>query len=419
MPPKAALAMAEPVIFDARDPTLGNLRAIKAYIEKNGVIVLKIWGKRQCRATVTEMWRKVISKQHWTDEYQIVIRSRKDNCILVVHSEADEKEFYRTVTGVLSPQERNMFERGWPLHRGFGACCDPAVFHMDTVTSIWQDPNLYRCASIIMDDHKLWSQVNRGVQVLPAQGENEVLHFDNNALSKKSEPVTGLAGKFCASDSRFVYVPRIHTDEWLEDFQEQYAPLYPNVKPNASKMELKAELSDPMHLLERKEVMRVPRGCIVYWFKKTLHGQIKVCIDKPIQYGCYAGMGIAGSRAAYKKKCGVDELEDRIGSYLQGRAPMLWPSLDKVQFYPKKFDNFPHLMQAYIKKLPPNHPMIATRISPKGKTVEFLTPMSNIGYVPPPFTSLGKRLLGLEEWEDELDDAEAGAPGPAAKRVRV
>ena len=410
--------MVEPVIFDARDPSLGNLRAIKAHIEKNGVVVLKIRNKRECREMVMEMWRKVISKQHWTDEYQIVIRSRKDNRILDVHSEADEMEFYKFVTGPLSPQERKMFERGWPLHRGFGACCDPAVFHMDTVTSIRQDPDLYRCVSFMMDEHKLWSEINRCTQLVPGQGENEFLHFDFNAMSKESEHVTGLAGKFCASDSRLVYVPGTHTDDWLEDFQEQYTPLYPNVKPNASKMELKAELPDPMGLLARKEVMRVPRGCIVYWKKKTLHGQMKACIDKPIQYGCYAGMGLAGARAAYKKKCGVDELEDRLRSYKEGSGPTLWPSMDKVQFYPKKFDNFPHLMQAYIKKLPPRHAMIATRISPKGKTVEYLTPMPNVGYVSPPLTSLGKRLLGLVEWED-FDDAEAGAPGPAAKRVRV
>ena len=30
----------------------------------------------------------------------------------------------------------------------------------------------------------------------------------------------------------------------------------------------------------------------------------------------------------------MDELEDRVSSYTEGRAPRLWPSLDRIHFYP-------------------------------------------------------------------------------------
>ena len=61
--------------------------------------------------------------------------------------------------------------------------------------------------------------------------------------------------------------------------------------------------------------------------------------------------------------------QDRLDSYHEGRAPKLWPSFDAIRFYPKKFDNFPHLMDAYIKKLPPGHPMIASRVTANGVPV--------------------------------------------------
>ena len=67
-----------------------------------------------------------------------------------------------------------------------------------------------------------------------------------------------------------------------------------------------------------------------------LHGQIKTPRDEPIEYGCYLGYLPAISRDKYRTVCGVDEQTDRKESYQQGCAPKLWPSLDKIHYYPKK-----------------------------------------------------------------------------------
>ena len=70
-----------------------------------------------------------------------------------------------------------------------------------------------------------------------------------------------------------------------------------------------------------------------------LHGQVKTPLDEPIEYGCYLGYIPAVSREEYSKVCGMDELADRKESYQQGRAPKLWPSLDEIQYYPKRYAN--------------------------------------------------------------------------------
>jgi len=78
-----------------------------------------------------------------------------------------------------------MMETGWPLHRGFGACCDPAVFNLEGVWSIRQDPDLYKIASTIADEANLWVDVNRSIHKLPGQGDNEFLHYDFNPFARQ------------------------------------------------------------------------------------------------------------------------------------------------------------------------------------------------------------------------------------------
>jgi hypothetical protein len=57
------------------------------------------------------------------------------------------------------------------------------------------------------------------------------------------------------------------------------------------------------------------------------------------EYGFYVRVGYfpAGARAAYAARAGIDERHDRLLSYAEGRAPRLWPSLDPVHFYPKRW----------------------------------------------------------------------------------
>jgi len=380
--------------FNGRDVSAANLARIKSSYNENGVVCIQMLSADKYNALVLEQWRNVILKQKWTDEYRITVHGQ-DGCVLDVDTPEDQKEFVRSVVGPLPPPVRKKMEAGWPLHRGFGACCDPAVFHLEGVWSIRRDPDLYKIASHICDETRLWADVNRSIQKLPGQGDNEFLHFDFNpfasARQQESDDATpkGLCGKACYTPSRFVYVPATHSREFLEDFASKYEQYYPNVKPNDKKFGLSQDKPNTLDLVARKRCMPIPSGSLIIWHPRLLHGQMKTPIGDPVEYSNYVGFSPAGSRSRYQDVCGVDELQDRLRSYREGTAPILWPSFDKNQFYPKKYANFPHLMQAYIKKLPTAHPMLATRISPKGVTVTFLQPLPLVNYQPPPLTSLG------------------------------
>ena len=294
---------------------------------------------------------------------------------------------------------RRQFEAGWPLHRGFGACCDPAVFHLEGVWRVRQDPDLYAIASAVCCEKHLWITIDRSIQKLPGQGDDAFLHFDFNPFSddqgQDSDATSGLRGKVCYTPSRFVCVPGTHSPAFLQDFANKYALHYPNVKPSDKKFGLAQERPDPLNLVARKRCLPVPSGCAIFWHPRLLHGQMKTPLNDPVEYGAYIGFFPAKPRPRYKAVSGLDELEDRLRSYSEGKAPVLWPSFDKVQFYPKKFDNFPHLMKAYIKKLPADHPMLATRVSPKGVTVTYLQPLALANYQPPALTPLGEESNGM------------------------
>ena len=292
-------------------------------------------------------------------------------------------------------------EKGWPLHRGFGACCDSAVYHLEGVWSIRQDPDLYQIASIIAEEENLWVDVNRSIQKLPGQGESEFLHYDFNPFARQKMmneggvdvSPKGVCGKACYTPSRFVYVEGTHSDDFQKEFVNVYKDLYPNVKMSDKKFGLDAKKPDPLHLAARKRAMAIPAGSVVMWHPRLLHGQMKTPIGDPVEYGNYVGFFPAGSREGYHAVCNVNELKDRLRSYYKGIGPVLWPSFDKVQYYPYRFNNFPHLLQGYIKKLPPGHPMVCTRISGKGLVVPTLKPLPVPGYQPPPLSDLGTSCL--------------------------
>ena len=68
-------------------------------------------------------------------------------------------------------------------------------------------------------------------------------------------------------------------------------------------------------------------------------------------------------------------------------------------------------MKAYIKKLPPKHPMLASRVTASGATVTYLKPLAQPHYRPPPLTKLGKQLLGLEGWVSGAQERGGGGEG--------
>jgi hypothetical protein len=175
--------------------------------------------------------------------------------------------------------------------------------------------------------------------------------------------------------------------------QKNNASLYPNAQPNAAKFGLDPAKSDPLALFAKQREFSVPEGCAVFWHPRLLHGQTKTPLDEPIEFGMYVGYFAAGSRPEYLGACGTTELDDRIGSYTEGRAPKLWPSFDPVHFYPKRWQNFPNALEAQIARR--TGPSVTTRVTKSGKTVPHLVPVPDPNYTPPVLSLTGMRLLGL------------------------
>ena len=75
----------------------------------------------------------------------------------------DRKSFLRSVTEAPLPKAtRKRFEESWCLHRGFGACCDPQVFHLPGVwQKIRQNPLLYKVARKLIGRKDIWVDLNR------------------------------------------------------------------------------------------------------------------------------------------------------------------------------------------------------------------------------------------------------------------
>jgi hypothetical protein len=157
---------------------------------------------------------------------------------------------------------------------------------------------------------------------------------------------------------------------------------------------------DPMGLVAAKTTIPVPKGCAIFWSLWLLHGVEKNPMQGHVHFGTYLGYKPAVSRDVYARHSGgVGELEDRLNSYTHGVAPKLWPSLDKIFYFPKQFLNFPKIVQGYVDKAEPWHEGISMRVvESTGQLVPHMVPLVDAHYRPPALTPLGERLLGLRAW---------------------
>ena len=262
------------------DPS--SLDDLHNYYLENGLVVIKILDDSLCKELVLEQWRNILLKQPWKEEYRIRVRG-KNGCILDIDSPEDRTEFLRIVMEPLSKETREHFEQGWCLHRGFGACCDPCVFHLPLVWSIRQNPNLYDIASRLMGRTELWVDINRSIQKLPGQGDDEFLHWDFNPFhpDAQCEASPGVCGKACYTRSRFVAVLGTHTPDCHRRFADAYRQHYPGVKPADRKFGLRPDRPDPLGLARQRRVFEVPAGCVVLWSPLLLHGQASAPRARP------------------------------------------------------------------------------------------------------------------------------------------
>ena len=259
-------------------------------------------------------------------------------------------------------------------------------------------------AASLLDNAKLWFDINRCIFKLPGEGEDEFIHLDLNPFNGYKQSAA-LCGKVAITKMWLLCAPGTHTEAFHARFRAAYGALYPNAKKGA-KFALDPAKPDPEGIERRCVALEIPAGCVVFWDERLFHGVRKSPIDSHIQMGMYLGYMPAVDRPEYLAKAGISELEDRRRSYAHCLAITLYPSLDRVHYLPKKFLNFPRIMACYARKIPTGHPAVTSRIMKSGRRVVHVVQTSGgarlsmaAPYTPYPFSALGRKLLGLDSWE--------------------
>jgi hypothetical protein len=367
---------------------------IKAFFEENGYVIVRVLNKEECLNNIKAQVKHVLLKQPWLETLEV-----KDE--MPLDFEKDPDRYVSVLTrDKLTKSTLQHYESVWPLHAGFGACCDPQVFHLEEVWRIRENTNLYNIASTILQKEELWVEINRSIQKLPGKGEDEFLHWDVDFLNEKWAKDESISGKLMFTSGTFICVPGTSTKAFHELFKENYGMHYH--QQHKAKLGLDPKKSDPLNLKQKRVSIPVPAGCAIFWSKWLLHGVQRNPLDAHIQFGTYIGYMPAVSRKDYKRKAGIEEAEDRIHSFKRGCAPKLWPSLDKIHYYPFRYNNFPQHLKPFTEKTREDWPGRATKTiksgPKKGEVLDDLLPVIDEEYVRPKLSKLGKRLLGKKPW---------------------
>ena len=318
----AAIPFADPsVIFDLDN--LPDLRLVREAYHRDGYVVLRALDAAQCATHVVEQVKHILLQQPWKE--RLVVRCPRTGRVLDI--DADRELYLQVLTSPNIPAKTlREWKEAWPFHRGFGACCDPASFWLPSMCAARQDPRIYAVASALLGRRDIWVDINRSIQKMPTEGEDEFLHWD---LSPFADDVNwdecrALHGKMAATKSRVVVVPATATEKFRTSFVDAYRAHYPNAKPSDAKFGLDRSKPDPLHLLDRRVAIEVPAGCLVFWKPELCHGVRKKQADEAIEFGFY--LGFHAPRPS--------ELPDRVAAYREGRAPQFWPSRDRVHYFP-------------------------------------------------------------------------------------
>ena len=285
----------------------------------------------------------------------------------------------------LPAKELEGYKRAWPMHRGFGAACDPQAFHLPGMWGVRQHPFLYEVASRLLGSRGLWVTIDRCIQKLPGEGQAEFLHWDVDYLGEdRPERETSVSGKVMYTSGSFVAVPRTATRAFQDEFRARYGERYASQRGKK-----KLGLREDLHSDCERVTLRLPAGSVVFWSPWLLHGVVENPRRGHVAFGMYLGYALAGPREEYRRRAGIGEAEDRVASLVEGRAPRLFPSMDVVHYYPAAFKTYARkALRAYVARVRPDWPGLLLSSREEADLVPVPTPQ------PVVLSPLGHLLLG-------------------------
>lgn len=380
-------------------------------LSTNGIACIKISGL-DSRAAIKEIWKTSVTKQPWSEEYQIKLYD--NGKLLDKNVDKDMEKILDIITKPLDVKTRKHLHACWLLHRQFGSDCTSMSFWQQARCKIVENEGLYAGMSAALGKHEFWADVNRTITRLPGEGEHAFLHWDLDPRTVTDYTTKQICGKVCYTEARFVCVPGTHTKEFLDDFVQTYGKDYTHVKLGANKFGLRQDKPDPFNLWGRQCSYIVPAQHYVVWDEKVLHGHIKVPVRSHIQWGTFLGFSIGG---------GIKEQIERTRLYNSGEAPKFYPSGDLVRFKPAKYDNFPRIFKTMIlDRLDPKlyEELIFVRKNGKGKDTLDTKAWGwseNNPYVKYNFSSKGEQIMGIKPWSSLNDSAASNLPVVASELV--
>jgi hypothetical protein len=294
--------------------TPGGSEHAARFYRTHGIVLMRVCTEKECERNIVEQFEKDVGAQPWANKGLLSESSAFGKMV-------KEIGLYETLTCKRNtPQNRkvhkNMHDH-WTMHRHFGANSDPDVFHLPGVWAIRQKESLVRAAKLITGLDKVMVDINRCIQKIPGEGDNEFLHWDTDVGKRMNDSerdqFKSMQGKAMFSDSQFVGVPGSHTPEFFVKFKDTYPVTYaaewkktaiiPKWDVAVTPKNGEGGDADVRHL---KMTFKIPAGCMIAWSDRLMHGHSKAPNDGAVEWGMYLGYMDPNGRPAYRDKVETD-----------------------------------------------------------------------------------------------------------------
>jgi hypothetical protein len=361
------------------------------FYKRFGFVLVSPWytleeKERFCRRTVTTVWNDTMRSNCLEPELQEDIPMIEDAERL--------QEFMGELPSWISKKMTTLLKGQWFLNFGFGAPTYASSFNNKYAWRMRQNELIIELMQNIFGvGSEMYYSLDRVFAKCPGKGEAEFIHVDKQAFSKPDE--RSIQGKFCAVEGSFIGVPESH--KWGINM-EGYKAFY---KPNGDIFKLDPDKPDPLEIYAKARRIVVPAGNLIFWHPDLFHG-VSTNKSKRIQFGFYLGYQMDVDRPLYKMKTGdkeenrTCEVEDRFNVYKTGVAPLLFPSCNKIQVYPWRFQNYPHILKAFTDRMDKNsdqYDFSPRKLAKEERFVTHLVEKPPVGYTPPTLGKRGREML--------------------------
>lgn len=365
--------------------------------KKNGFIILKnILRKEEIKSFKKEIW---------------------DTIFKIPYSEDLKKNDFDDYDKELNQEDIDNLNKFYPNIDKFGTMNLPPFFHLHHMWKNRQNPNIFVKFAQLLDNHKIWTTLDRVSVKLPGKGNTEFCHWDSDPWFWDKQEYEPLQGILSLSDTSFFCSPGTHTLEFSKKFQENYEYLKPKNNKKRDYISLKKNYPDPLNLCDSIKEYKLNQGDLLIFSNRLLHESRQNKSNK-IRYVQYISFEPArNNQNRYKNKIeekyiknNISEVKDRIESFLTGKNPLYLPSGCNMNMFSNNYITFhSDLLNTFSNRF--NKILLKTYRYKSGKnkdkeiqiihnydSSQIILDNNEPFYKPFKLNFYGKRILGLKNW---------------------